>query len=1409
MKQFYDLEDSEHIIVDEPDEDDVFIDEDSNLISTVQGNELSSQSNITQKLSQKGKQFGSKTLRKKSVQKLKEDEIAKNQQRSSQIAHEMMVESSIIPSKILNNMKIIPKLQMSTNENSSSANQSTQNISQSITVNNEEQFLSQLSAIIVGEGDSRHLQSTSNSQRLAQLISLEFNIQSVETRLVIVKIMLRTMNDTILKKFIETNGLQVFNNWLVDIHSEIFRQNSTLQENQKYQIDLLTKDLIIKLIKVIKKFEIPLHIFKQVRVYNILNTIKGDVHYDEDIKCQANFAINKLREKVKNYKNQKAQEELAQMLAQEDQIQRANQFQQTLVQPLANSQLSNSQLNSQLYDFSVDERSVTPHTYDSSMDPFKFLQDKNARRNQMLEIFQNNIQQQVKKVDPQKSQQLKEFLKQKSILRGGLPVAIMKTEEKQAEQISTKSKVVQFKDTDENFIKIKYFKINDEPNAPGLSVEEVNLIQQELSETQCDQIEEKYKIIEMKMEKMKKAEIEEEERLKIIILKNMKPQINYIKYKLYIQKPLIDFEESKNQRKRENFLCPVNYTNEITTPDTPIHEKFILDEQNQTKLGFQPPLTCELECFSENYYESLRIIEKLGQIVTEFPQSIVENKDILVQILEKVEPEQREQLLVFPDYEREFIPQQDVTSRVQRLLCRLLLENYSNYNPIPYNFAQLPKETQKEIFMQAKEFYFIEQQKILDNQKQQVLQEIENQKIQQQFYQSQNLQSIQSMNQMQQLQTQQQPQIQQQQSHLKPKNYKTVPCRQYHGPEGCSRGDTCHFIHEPQYQGVDLPREIMMKIREENKLKNQQMMIQQQQQLQSMQSQIIPGVGIPQILPQNVLFQQQQQFPGLQQQLDISGQLPQNMLKPPNQTETNINQPFNHQQLFQDTTANQQIEKQKHNGQDESIQEMNALKPSNQPVGGYSQQTMGLIKSESPYSLNQQYIPRIPQQMQLQNPLMLQDQILMFMNPLQQQQYQQQQLLQQQQMKFIKQEIGNTLQTNQMIGGFGMQGINPNSQLGMMNPNYPLGMMPHNQGLLNNPFQTLPIAPHLGMNPMNPISNHPYLNPQFSKQYQQQEELQRKRQQEHQVMLMMAAHNPQANAAVLASSQQQPLNAPGSSAINPFVQQEKLMKNQETSEAHRRILEQIKEKKEKKLQKQREKEQRQQMYQQEFQRQQQQQQSGLLLPPPLPEPINNQKDHSKTKNERNYRDRDHRDDHNRSNNKKSSSDKSHQAEREREKDRDQKYSSSKYRNGENQSKNKRERTRSQDRERDRNSQHLRKREEKDSKSKNTVITSADNRQSLSIPKNRNQTAEQRKDTRDNTRVQERVRNSRERDRDNRDKDRDRQSNTNYTRRDNTVNLGKRQRDNSTNNSRRNNQSDQLQNHRTLRIEDRIKKRRRR
>jgi hypothetical protein len=71
------------------------------------------------------------------------------------------------------------------------------------------------------------------------------------------------------------------------------------------------------------------------------------------------------------------------------------------------------------------------------------------------------------------------------------------------------------------------------------------------------------------------------------------------------------------------------------------------------------------------------------------------------------------------------------------------------------------------------------------------------------FYQQQ-MELQQNYNQMQDLQDSGSPGDGKKVSY-KPHNYKTVPCVFFHSPQGCSRGDNCHFIHDWNYNGRETP----------------------------------------------------------------------------------------------------------------------------------------------------------------------------------------------------------------------------------------------------------------------------------------------------------------------------------------------------------------------------------------------------------------------------------------------------------------------------------------------------------------------------------------------------------------------------------------------------------------------------
>jgi hypothetical protein len=51
-------------------------------------------------------------------------------------------------------------------------------------------------------------------------------------------------------------------------------------------------------------------------------------------------------------------------------------------------------------------------------------------------------------------------------------------------------------------------------------------------------------------------------------------------------------------------------------------------------------------------------------------------------------------------------------------------------------------------------------------------------------------------------------------------NHRTVPCKNYHGSNGCIRGESCHFFHAIGYERVNPPREVFQQYRNENLRKN-------------------------------------------------------------------------------------------------------------------------------------------------------------------------------------------------------------------------------------------------------------------------------------------------------------------------------------------------------------------------------------------------------------------------------------------------------------------------------------------------------------------------------------------------------------------------------------------------------------
>lgn len=48
---------------------------------------------------------------------------------------------------------------------------------------------------------------------------------------------------------------------------------------------------------------------------------------------------------------------------------------------------------------------------------------------------------------------------------------------------------------------------------------------------------------------------------------------------------------------------------------------------------------------------------------------------------------------------------------------------------------------------------------------------------------------------------------------LLPENFRTIPCKHFHGPPGCMRGELCHFIHLLECKDREIPKDIFFKAR--------------------------------------------------------------------------------------------------------------------------------------------------------------------------------------------------------------------------------------------------------------------------------------------------------------------------------------------------------------------------------------------------------------------------------------------------------------------------------------------------------------------------------------------------------------------------------------------------------------------
>ena len=116
------------------------------------------------------------------------------------------------------------------------------------------------------------------------------------------------------------------------------------------------------------------------------------------------------------------------------------------------------------------------------------------------------------------------------------------------------------------------------------------------------------------------------------------------------------------QKQRESQVVPVIYPNEHQTPQNPIKELCVFSEQDQKDNSLEDAIEVDLEIRFQKFEQSSLILNKLQFLLSEHAQSIVENKDIFLEILKNLDEHNLEVVWAFPS--QEYIREPPITRRI-------------------------------------------------------------------------------------------------------------------------------------------------------------------------------------------------------------------------------------------------------------------------------------------------------------------------------------------------------------------------------------------------------------------------------------------------------------------------------------------------------------------------------------------------------------------------------------------------------------------------------------------------------------------------------------------------------------------------------------------------------------------------
>ena len=388
---------------------------------------------------------------------------------------------------------------------------------------------------------------------------------------------------------------------------------------------------------------------------------------------------------------------------------------------------------------------------------------------------------------------------------------------------------------DQNLTEVKIFKSTDEPNAPNISHEEYMKIQEEVRKNPHI----------FKIEEIRKKEITMD------INQQKEPEIEWkfptrIKLELDIETELNELGKESQEKKNVQDICDsqlrVRYFDKIQEPSELQNSSKMFSftdetipkiENSQIATKTNDVSIADVSLFWENISQKKITEEDLSKLKELLEKAVEINEDYKQQILD-IAQKKYEQGQMNPNYAN---PNNNINinnnltiNNNQRILS---MNNYPpsmNFNPM--NQVQNPALNLINNINNIKQFpQNIDQNNIL-SQNYQALQNTLQTSTQNIGINPLNIpninmnypfdQNIATLNQLNNFQQQMQNNIipgnnttHQKQNfdqrmilesaqRMNLSKYKTKPCRNYHSSTGCTRGDNCFFIHDPNYKGREI-----------------------------------------------------------------------------------------------------------------------------------------------------------------------------------------------------------------------------------------------------------------------------------------------------------------------------------------------------------------------------------------------------------------------------------------------------------------------------------------------------------------------------------------------------------------------------------------------------------------------------